>query len=79
LIGVVVIWTITFFVCLLAQCDSNIGTNFGTLGDLKAKFTDTFAILIGLAASEVAVDLIILSIPMPLVRYDVSLAVADWD
>lgn len=67
LIGVVIIWTITFFVCLLAQCGSNIGTNFGTLGDLKAKCTDTFAILIGLAASDVAVDLAILSIPIPLV------------
>lgn len=67
LIGVVVIWSITFLVCLLAQCGSNIGTNFGTLGDLKSKCTDTFAILIGLAASDVAVDLIILGIPMPLV------------
>ncbi|QKX63470.1 uncharacterized protein TRUGW13939_10640 [Talaromyces rugulosus] len=67
LIGIVVVWAITFLICLLAQCGSNIATNFGTLGDLKAKCTDTFAILIGLAASDVAVDLVILSIPLPLV------------
>lgn len=67
LIGLVVTWAVAFCVCLLAQCGSNIVANFQTLGDLKEKCIDTFAILIALAASDVAVDLVILAIPVPLV------------
>jgi hypothetical protein len=72
LIAVVIIWACTFVICLLAQCGPNIAANFGTLRELKTECNNTFAILIALAASDVAVDLVILGIPMPLVRFATS-------
>lgn len=67
LIGVVGIWAVTFFIAILAACGTSIAANFQTLGDLKTECVDTFEILIALAVSDVAVDLAILIMPIPLV------------
>ena len=67
LIGVVVAWAITFFIAILAACGTSIAANFQTLGALKGECVNTFDILIALAVSDVAVDLAILIMPIPLV------------
>lgn len=67
LVGVVGAWAITFFVAILAACGTSIIANFQTLGALKGECVDTFDILIALAVSDVAVDLAILIMPIPLV------------
>lgn len=67
LIGVVGVWVVTFFIAILAACGTSIAANFQTLGDLKTECVDTFEILIALAVSDVAVDLAILIMPIPLV------------
>ena len=67
LIGVVGAWAITFFVAILAACGTSIAANFQTLSALKGECVDTFDILIALAVSDVAVDLAILIMPIPLV------------
>lgn len=67
LIGVVGAWAVTFFVAILAACGTSIAANFQTLGALKEECVDTFDILIALAVSDVAVDLAILIMPVPLV------------
>ncbi|OOF98335.1 hypothetical protein ASPCADRAFT_205578 [Aspergillus carbonarius ITEM 5010] len=67
LIGVVIVWAMTFVIAILSACGTRLMANFGTLGDLKTECVDTFSILIALAASDVTVDLIILAIPLPLV------------
>ena len=67
LIGVVAAWAITFFVAILAACGTSIAANFQTLGALKGECVNTFDILIALAVSDVAVDLAILIMPVPLV------------
>ena len=68
LIGVVAAWAITFFIAILAACGTSIAANFQTLGALKEECVNTFDILIALAVSDVAVDLAILVMPIPLVR-----------
>ena len=73
LIGVVAAWAITFFIAILAACGTSIAANFQTLGALKGECVNTFDILIALAVSDVAVDLAILIMPIPLVSpLDVS-------
>lgn len=67
LIGVVTAWAITFFIAILAACGTSIAANFQTLGALKGECVNTFDILIALAVSDVAVDLAILIMPIPLV------------
>ena len=67
LIGVVAAWAITFFIAILAACGTSIAANFQTLGALKGECVNTFDILIALAVSDVAVDLAILIMPIPLV------------
>ena len=67
LIGVVAAWAITFFIAILAACGTSITANFQTLGALKGECVNTFDILIALAVSDVAVDLAILIVPIPLV------------
>ena len=39
-----------------------------TLGDLKTECVDTFALVVVMTVSDVAVDLVILIVPVPLVR-----------
>lgn len=67
LIGVIGAWAIAFFVAILAACGTSIAANFQTLGALKRECVDTFDILIALAVTDVAVDLAILIMPIPLV------------
>lgn len=67
LIGVVAAWAVTFFIAILAACGTSIQANFQTLGALKGECVNTFDILIALAVSDVAVDLAILVMPIPLV------------
>ena len=67
LIGVVAAWAITFFIAILAACGTSIAANFQTLSALKGECVNTFDILIALAVSDVAVDLAILIMPIPLV------------
>ena len=67
LIGVVAAWAITFFIAILAACGTSIAANFQTLNALKGECVNTFDILIALAVSDVAVDLAILIMPIPLV------------
>lgn len=67
LIGVVGAWAVTFFIAILAACGTSIAANFQTLGALKGECVDTFDILIALAVFDVAVDLAILIMPIPLV------------
>ena len=67
LIGVVVAWATAFFIAILAACGTSIAANFQTLGALKEECVNTFDILIALAVSDVAVDLAILVMPIPLV------------
>ena len=68
LIVLVVCWTITFGVATLAACPKSFNANFGTLLDLGNYCIDTFADLIAMVVSDVAVDLVILAIPIPTVR-----------
>ncbi|KAL8704394.1 MAG: hypothetical protein Q9225_008089 [Loekoesia sp. 1 TL-2023] len=67
LVGVVIAWAATFFIAILAACGTSIEANFDTLGALKERCVNTFDILIALAVSDVAVDLAILIMPIPLV------------
>lgn len=67
LIAVVGAWAVTFFVAILAACGTKIEANFQTLGALKGECSNTFVILIALAVFDVAVDLAILIMPIPLV------------
>lgn len=67
LIGIVIVWAISFFIAILAACGTSIRTNFKTLGALKAECVDTFVILVCLAVFDVAVDLAIMILPIPLV------------
>ena len=67
LIGVVAAWAFTFFIAILAACGTSIAANFQTLAALKGECVNTFDILIALAVSDVAVDLAILIMPIPLV------------
>ena len=67
LVGVVGAWAITFFIAILAACGTSVAANFQTLGALKGQCVNTFEILIALAVFDVAVDLAILIMPIPLV------------
>ena len=79
LIGVVVAWAVTFLIAILAACGTAIAVNFQTLGALKQECVNTFDILIALAVSDVAVDLAILVMPIPLVSpRDTSLSGIYW-
>lgn len=69
LIGIVIAWAITFFVALLAACGTPFAANFQMLAVLKRECVDTFRILIAFAVSDVAVDVAILIMPIPLVNH----------
>ena len=69
LVGVVVAWAITFSVTILAACGTSIRANFETLGALKTACVNTFDVLIILAVFDVAVDLAIMILPIPLVIF----------
>lgn len=69
LIGLVVVWATAFFVTILAACGTNIAANFQTLRAVKTECVDTFLILLSLAVTDVAVDLAIFIMPIPLVQW----------
>lgn len=62
-----VAWAVSFFIAILASCGTSIRTNFSTLGALKANCVNTFVVLICLAVVDVAVDLSIMVLPIPMV------------
>lgn len=66
LIGVVTAWTITFFIAYFAAC--GIAARLETIGDLKTECVNVFALVVAMTASDVAVDLVILILPVPFVR-----------
>ena len=68
LIGLVIAWAVAFFIALLAACGTSIRANFQSLAALKEECVNTFEIYLTLAVSDVAVDLAILIIPVPLVQ-----------
>lgn len=68
LIGIVIAWAITFVVALLAACGTSFAANFQMLAALKRECVNTFKILKAFAVSDVAVDLAILIMPIPLIK-----------
>ena len=68
LIGAVVAWGLTFFIAQFAACGTSLTAQWSSLASLKGKCVNTFDILITLSAFDVAVDLAILVMPIPLVR-----------
>ena len=68
LIGTVTAWATTFFIAIVAGCGTSIAARFQTLGALKKECVNTFAIEVALAVTDVAVDLVMLIMPIPLVR-----------
>ena len=68
LIGVVVIWAITFVILILSACGTRFRAWFQTLLALKEECGDAFTIFLALSVFDVAVDLAILILPIPLVK-----------
>lgn len=66
-IGLVVTWTTTFFISYTAACGTSITARFQTLGALKHKCANVFELNVSLSVTDVAVDLAILLMPIPLV------------
>ena len=66
-IGLVVAWTTTFFVAYIAACGTSIAARFQTLGALKHECVNVFELNVSLSVTDVAVDLAILVMPIPLV------------
>lgn len=68
LIGVAVAWGLTFFIVQFAACGTSLAAQWSSLASLKGKCVNTFDVLIALSVFDVAVDLAILIMPIPLVR-----------
>ncbi|KAL2853585.1 hypothetical protein BJX68DRAFT_265052 [Aspergillus pseudodeflectus] len=64
LLLVTVVWTVTFTIALIVQCGSHFGSRFRSLQQIEANCANVFEISIALVATDVAVDLIILVIPI---------------
>lgn len=68
LIGVGVAWGFAFFIVQFAACGTSLAAEWSSLAALKGKCVNTFDVFIFLSAFDVALDLAILLIPIPLVR-----------
>ena len=67
-LGIVAIWAVVFLIVQLAACGTQlVPGRYGTLLDLKQDCVNTFITQNTYAASDVAVDLIILATPFPVV------------
>ncbi|KAF2873320.1 hypothetical protein BDV95DRAFT_604828 [Massariosphaeria phaeospora] len=64
-IGLVVAWMVTFLILLTAGCGTNVSAWWGSLLDLTTKCANQFSVLLGLAVVDVAVDLMIMILPLP--------------
>lgn len=67
-IGVIVLWSLAFFVTIAAACNKHFEANWASLGVLKQECVDTFRMLLTYTITDVAVDLVIIVMPIPLVR-----------
>lgn len=68
LIGVAVLWGFAFFIARFTACGTSLAAQWSSFASLKGKCVNTFDIFIFLSAFDVALDLAILIIPIPLVR-----------
>lgn len=66
-IGVIILWSLAFFIAIAAACGNHFEANWASLGVLKQECVDTFRMLLTYTITDVAVDLVIIAIPIPLV------------
>ncbi|KAH8424141.1 uncharacterized protein LDX57_001895 [Aspergillus melleus] len=66
LILIACLWGVVFLVVFLGHCGTRLKSRFESLGSLKSHCLDTFALFIALAVSDVAVDVAILAVPIPM-------------
>ena len=66
-IGVIVLWMVAFFVTIAAACGKHFEANWGSLAALKQECVDTFRVLLTYTITDVAVDLVLIVMPIPLV------------
>lgn len=64
------LWSITFFIATAAACGPHFDANWKSLAVLKQECVDTFRMFLTHAVIDVAVDLVIIAIPIPLVKQD---------
>ena len=65
IIGFTIAWGLGFFIAVFASCPNSMAHHFDSLAVAGEHCVDTFKMLITYAASDVAVDLAILFIPIP--------------
>lgn len=66
-IGVIILWIVAFFVTIATACGKHFEANWASLGVLKQECVDTFRMLLTYTVTDVAVDLVVIVIPIPLV------------
>ena len=69
-IAVIILWAVAFFVTIAAACGKHFEANWASLLVLKEECVDTFRMLLTYTITDVAVDLVIIVIPIPLVCGD---------
>lgn len=66
-IGVIVLWTTAFSIAIATACGTHFDANWASLGVLKEQCVDTFRLLLTYTITDVAVDFVLIIIPIPLV------------
>lgn len=69
MIAVVAAWSIAFFLATVFQCAQNgdWGLNWAPIGDFLTKCSDTLDMLTVFTVTDIVTDLIIISMPIPMV------------
>ena len=66
-IWIVILWIVGFFVAIAAACGKHFEAYWASFGVLKQECVDTFRMLLMYSVTDVAVDLIIIITPIPMV------------
>lgn len=67
-IVIIIIWALTSFFLFLFICQSKIYLQWGPLPEDQDQCGDFFAVELGLVISDLVTDIIVLTLPMPIVR-----------
>ena len=70
MIGLVSAWALTFFFTTLFQCKTDFYLNWGPVTDFLVKCPHTLNVLTAFTTTEIITDIIIISMPVPMVRYE---------
>lgn len=67
MIAIVAAWTTAFFLATLFECRLNFWASWGTVRDLTTHCFDSLTLVLILCVTDLVLDIVIISIPVPVV------------